>query len=397
MKTFKEAIDTSGAPNLFHKSKQALYKKPLPVEEIMPEPGPNGQRYLELVTSESYKKTVQRLEHYLGKPASQIQLPQLLQTVMGAIRKAGQLQQGHEEQLEHLAVQVVLDLPEFAMFKELIDKGAIRIDAQLTAANLDNAITEQEKELAEEQPQGPDDLTEAEKINLELADVLADVDESSLKRQFANLITQGNAVNKLYLFQLISDQLDHISPELTKAYGALAVIVQAVYYATPHQQIPKEMLNDMAMGSEEVEPEGNGYVINAKAPFFPYLVHEIVKGLYDYLSMDVTSQSNLDKETVDDEVTDIMSGPALYTNLATHVPQKDMKLLPLVYKLLLQQDAATIKLAMQNNNQSANLFKSLISQAQAQWDAYNDASEDKFKDSSEDEEDGPGDFANSKG
>ena len=370
-----EAIDTGDkAPELFHKSKQAKYSTPLGIEKILPNLGGDAKRYIETVTSDSYKKTIERLEHYTGKPAHQFNLPKLMSTVMNALQKVQVIQKGHEKELEKLAVDIVLNLPEFKMFKNLVDQGLIKFDAKLEDANIQNAITEQEQQEQQERPQNQNELTGSEELNVQLANQL---DDNNLKRQFANMITQGNAVNKLYLFQLASDSLNKIDPNLIKLYGIMSVMVQASYYAIPDMPLTNAMKGS-AVGSEEIEPNDDGtYTIVARSPFFPYLVHEIVKGLYDYLSMDIVSQSQLDDETLDSELVDIMSGPALYTNLAKLIPQKDIEYLPLVFKLMLGLDVNTIKEILSGGGKTQMHIQKLLQQAK---DLQNDYEKEEYED-----------------
>lgn len=358
-----EAIDTGNTPGLFHPSKQAKYASPLDIEKLFPNLGGEAKRYIETITSDSYKKTIERLERYTGKPARQFNLPSLMSTIMVAMQKVEALQKGHEQKLEKLAVDIVLELPEFKMFKQLAEDGFIKFDVKLESADLSNAITEQEKEEQQEQPQNENDITEGEELNMELANQFKNADENVLKRQFANMVTQGNAVNKLYLFQLASDSLNKIDPTLVNLYGILSVIVQTSYYAVPDMPLTAAAKN-MAVGSEEIVPEKNGvYTIKVRSPFFPYLIHEVVKGLYDYLSIDIVNQAQLGGETLDQELVDIMSGPELYTNLSKMLPQKDIEYLPLVFKLLLGLDINIIREVLTGGGKAQAYIQRLLQKA----------------------------------
>ena len=238
----------------------------------------------------------------------------------------------------------------------------------------ENSQGEQEQQEQQERPQNQNELTGGEELNIQLANQL---DDNNLKRQFANMITQGNAVNKLYLFQLASDSLNKIDPNLIKLYGIMSVMVQASYYAIPDMPLTNAMKGS-AVGSEEIVPNDDGtYTIVARSPFFPYLVHEIVKGLYDYLSMDIVSQSQLDDETLDSELVDIMSGPALYTNLAKLIPQKDIEYLPLVFKLMLGLDVNTIKEILSGGGRTQMHIQKLLQQAK---DLQNDYEKEEYED-----------------
>ena len=126
------------------------------------------------------------------------------------------------------------------------------------------------------------------------------------------------------------------------------------------------------------------YTIRARSPYFPYLIHEIVKGCWDLLSVDITSQENLGKETLDDEVIDIMSGPQLYTNLTKLVPAKDIEYLPYVYRLLLKQNAATIREVLSGGGRAQGIMNNLVQQAKTMQGEYEQAGEEKYKDSFQD-------------
>jgi hypothetical protein len=112
------------------------------------------------------------------------------------------------------------------------------------------------------------------------------------------------------------------------------------------------------------------YTIITRSPFFPYLIHEIVKGLYDYLSMDIVNQAQLSGETLDQELVDIMTGPELYTNLAKLVPQKDIEYLPLVFKLLLGLDINIIREVLSGGGKAQTYIQKLLQTAKEQQSNY---------------------------
>ena len=362
---FREAIDVGGeGKNLFHPTKLALYKNKHDVEQLFPDLGPEADRYLELVTSESYKQMLKKLEHYTGKPIGQFNLPVLMQMVMTALRRVAAAQRGHEPELERAAVDIVLSLPEFKMFKDLVASGAIKLDVKLQAPDLQNAVTEQDKKANQ------NELAPVEELNMIVAHELEGGDEGALKRKFANMITQGNAVNKFYLFNLAKETIDKIDPNLVNLYGMVSALVHASYYAGPMMEFSGAQAQQAAVGSEEVIPDGDSYIIKARSPFFPYLIHELVKGFYNYLSMDITSQKELEGETLDQETMQIMSGPQMYTNLSKMVPTKDAEYLPLVYKLLLQQDTNTIKTVLGGGARGQSIINKLLQQAKQSMEDY---------------------------
>ncbi|NBX87363.1 MAG: phosphoribosylformylglycinamidine synthase subunit PurL [Bacteroidetes bacterium] len=125
-------------------------------------------------------------------------------------------------------------------------------------------------------------LTVAENLNMQLNTMLSGDTDGKLRRTLANYMTQGDAVNKLFLFNIVSDKLDALSPNLSKKYGVLSAITQIGYYLTPDFPITSDIVNMAAVGSEQVIPTGDKYTIKARAMTFPYLVHELVKGIGDY-------------------------------------------------------------------------------------------------------------------
>jgi len=372
-----EALDTGESPQLFHKSKQDLYKDTIGVEAILPNLGPEAQRYIEMVTSESYKQVVTRLSRYINRPAQNIQIPELIGLVMSAIQRVGVIQQGHEKALEKMALDVIFELEEFKLFRDLAHKGVIKFDVKLDTPDLSNAITDNDLQPPENEEEG--ELSNIEGMNMALKDSFEAIGDGALKRKFANMITQGNAVNKLYLYNLASDKLNEIHKDLVNLYGIISTAVQVLYYATPHIKMDKQMVDMAAAGSVEVVPEDEIYVIKARSQYFPYLIHEIVKGMYDYLSMDLINQQGLDQETVDDETIDIMSGPDLYNRLTKNIPLKKARLTPLIYKLLLKRDQDTIKTVLLGGGRAQNIVQELATEAEQMLGEYDDES-NKWKD-----------------
>jgi len=368
MKQFKEALDTGPHGHLFHRSKQRKYDTVQDVEKLFPNLGPEAKRYIETITGEAYQKAIERLQLYTGKDPAQLNLPSLMSEVMKAFGKIVQIQNGHKEELEQLAVNIVLELPEFKAFKTWRDEGRIKFDVKLVGADLQKAVTK--AELDDEQQQANDqDLTPVEDFDNKLATNIGEASDNVLKRKFSNMITQGNAINKLFLFQMASEKLNEIDPNLSKLYGIASSIVQTSYYAAPDMQFT-EGVKDAAVGSEEVVPDGDGYIIRARSPFFPYLIHEIVKGCWDLLSVDLVSQDELGQETLDDEVMDIMSGPQLYVNLTKLVPSKDLEYLPYVYRLLLNQDTNVLREVLSGGNRAQSIMNNLLQQAKSMRSDY---------------------------
>ena len=360
-----EAIDTGEMPDLIDPSKRAKIENEKDyVEQILPDLGPAADRYLEIITSESYKQNIKRVAYYLGISVSEIQAkfpnyPTMVMLAIKALNDIKRAESGMKQQLEKIAVDVVLDLPENKFIKKLVEDEDIIIDAKLGNADLTKAVTTDKMD--EEMPNG---LTVAENLNIQLNTMLGDKTEGKLRRTLANYMTQGDAVNKLFLFNNVSDKLDELSPNLSKKYGVLAAITQIGYYLTPDFPITSDIVNMAAVGSEQVIPTGEKYTIKARAMTFPYLVHELVKGIGDYISMDVASQEELDTETMDDEIKQIMAGPALEMKLRKLVPLDKIEYLPIIKKLFYKLPIETIKDILLGGMKAQSYMNDLVKTAE---------------------------------
>ena len=365
-KALTEKIETGeDNPDLIDPSKRAKIENEKDyVEQILPDLGPAADRYLEIITSESYQKNIDRVAYYLGISKQQIQdkfpnYPTMMMLAMKALSDIKKAEQSMKTQLQQLAVQVVLDLPENKFIKKLVDDEDIIIDARLGNADLTQAITADKMD--EEMNNG---LTVAENLNMQLNTMLGGDTDGKLRRTLANYMTQGDAVNKLFLFNNVSDKLDAMSPNLSKKYGVLAAITQIGYYLTPDFPITSDIVSMAAVGSEQVVPTGEKYTIKARAMTFPYLVHELVKGIGDYLSMDLASQEELDTETMDDEIKQIMAGPALELKLRKLIPADKIEYLPIVKKLFYKLPVETIKDILLGGMKAQSYMNDLIKQAE---------------------------------
>ena len=360
-----EAIDTGEMPDLIDPSKRAKIENEKDyVEQILPDLGPDADRYLEIITSESYQKNIQRVAYYLGININEIQnkfpnYPTMVMLAIKALNDIKRAESGMKQQLEQIAVDVVLDLPENKFIKKLVDDEDIIIDAKLGNADLTKAVTTDKMD--EEMPNG---LTVAENLNIQLNTMLGDKTEGKLRRTLANYMTQGDAVNKLFLFNNVSDKLDELSPNLSKKYGVLAAITQIGYYLTPDFPITSDIVSMAAVGSEQVIPTGEKYTIKARAMTFPYLVHELVKGIGDYISMDVASQEELDTETMDDEIKQIMAGPALELKLRKLIPADKIEYLPIIKKLFYKLPIETIRDILLGGMKGQNYMNDLVKTAE---------------------------------
>lgn len=372
----KEALDLPFGGQYFHPSKKKYVEK-LPSHEkeivtgMYPSLDKENQAYLELITSDSYKRTCDRLAKYLGVSLEELhrQYPSfssLYSIILSNFFNIIESENLYKEELEILAVETVLDLPEFQAIKEMVNDGLLTIDARIDTPDLTNAIT------ANELKAKPGKLTTAEKDTQNLSkEYTAEDIEVRAKRSFAKTLAQGNAINKFYLFHLVEDKLNEIDPNLVKMYGVLCAGTTMSYYSMPMVEMSRFFVDNAAVGSAEVENENT---IKARGANFPILVHEIVKGIYNWLSYDIASQEQLDKETLDSEVLELMSGETIYNNFRKLIDVKDQVLIPFIIKDLLRHPAEVIKTVNAGGSKAQNVMSNLVKRARQAYNEWKNSS-----------------------
>ena len=369
----KEALDLPFGGKYMHPSKKK-YVENLPSHEkdivtgMYPKLDADNQAYLELITSATYKRSVERLAKYLGLSLEQLHqrhpsFSSLYNIILTNFMNTLEAEQDYKEELQTLAVETVLDLPEFKVVKEMVDDGMLTIDAQLDTPDLSNAITQNELKSKDGK------LTTAEKDTQQLATefVKPELDPDILaKRSFAKTLTQGNAVNKFYLFHLVEDKLKEINPELPKMYGIVCAGTTMSYYGMPMIEMSRSLAEGAGVGSAEV----NDSTIKARGANFPILVHEIVKGIYNWLSYDIATQDELDRETLDQEVLELMSGEEIYNNFRNLIDVKDQPLIPFIVKDLLRHPAEVIRKVNAGGGEAKNIMNKLVARANETYNKW---------------------------
>lgn len=341
------------------------------INKILPQLSNSEQTYLEMISRSAYEDLVKKIEKYAGINLDQTpqNLPSLVGLFFSSIEKINNIEKEHRKELEELAIKCVLDLDEFDLVRHAIEDGILTIKA--TLSNI--------RDFSAPEPQEDDpNLSDEEIWNIELTTELEDiVSEDELRRKMANLLIQGGAVSKLYLFHMISSELDKINPKLKNLYGLVAVLAELGYWITPDGIEPlKGAAKYSAGGFTKVEPETfedrtEGYVITAQACTFPYLVHEITKGIYEWISIDpIASKALSPKEEFISEPYDILIGPAVVRQITRYIPSELMYLLPLVYKKYLQLPIEKMKEVLKFSDLGNKIIKEILDEAKKEYDEY---------------------------
>ena len=266
---------------------------------------------------------------------------------MQHVSRARQIQRGHEDALEKLAVDVIME-----HYGDILDGVNLKVKIQR-----DDEIQKMMKDV----PSEPSE--EAMLKALEDEDVISEIH----KRKIANNIAQGMAKNTKLILNLedCADGLDRIlGPELGEEYllllnkiteiasffdWAIPLAVQKemwtrdksgfsgsvkVEWDTPEDPTETEDLAQKAldglMSSDELDPEdiedlmdAIGPTINALGSEFVMLLHETVKGIYELISAAALPTHDAEKgetiiantDTLADELEDLRFGPEMAADL----------------------------------------------------------------------------------
>jgi len=368
-----EAIDKGDAPQFFHPHKEREVEKGTEkLNPILPEQLPEETRkYLEYVTSASYKTVLDKVRRYTGRNPAEMNLPQVLSGVLQALDRIETFENENKERLKKLALDEVLSLPEFEVIKYHIKSGALKIVLKLGAENVDleNAVTEMELENMPDE-EAVEDLTPIEIENQEIAQ---DFNEEKMRRHLAGILMQGNAVNKFYLFNLFKQKLDEINPRLYDLYGIACSHIHLLYYAQPDidmNRIKQQSKAGAGQGSCNIEPQGDGYEITAAGANLPFLIHELVKCIYNYLALDVANNENLSTENLEQEVLEFISGPQVFNMFTKYIPTDRQNLIPFIYQEFLKLPISEIKAVLRGREEAIPIMDRVVRRSKQDYDRY---------------------------
>ena len=267
--------------------------------------------FIELISSKRFKDSVEKVRMAMGDTRT-IQgsnaLMQLMGTVGQAMQRLIMIQSQNAEELEALAVKLVKD--------ELgIPEGAMQFDAQLVMQPMGAA------EGMKSEPEMPSEE--------EVEELMGDIENFNLeraKRRFINSLIQGAAFKGGHMYVMVRDEINDINPQLMNLYAVTQALMEHAYWIFPDME-------GMAgggggqMGQSEFDPETDPPTVKARAVTFPLLVHELVKGLFDFMAWDSLPENEKQsqmvlgaEDTLPGEIWDSLLGPAVWTRFQNALP-----------------------------------------------------------------------------
>lgn len=294
--------------------------KKVPLPSTGQEPNKNFQ---EVLASERYRQVVSNLRKYLGD-RTPIQrgmegVMQLQQTLMNAHNTVVRIESNHKEELEQLAVELVM--------KEMgIPEGAIEFDAKIVGMGEIDMDDFGHDDDNQENPEQVDVENEIEIFN-----ELQNLDLEKAKRRMINAIIQGASKKGHYMFHLVPERLQQITgnPNILNLYGTLMSINDINYWQISDDLI--KGLGSSAAGKESVErpedEEGTAKVV-ARGINFPVLVHELIKGTLELFAIQGRPEGDegfedveSTEDTLEKEMWDLRLGPAIWDRIRSQFPE----------------------------------------------------------------------------
>lgn len=192
------------------------------------------------------------------------------------LRKIMEIEKPYRPQLETLAKDIAIEM------YPIISDNSIEIQAKI----VDNVT------LTSTPPEEEDNIP-----------VLNDPGDNS-KRRIINSITQGGSLRGSFSFYLFIEYLDGIDSNLVSQYGDLLKNSYGIYDDDQTIAMMLSMLsqNTQTNGGEvdvEYDEIEDKFIIKAQALCFPILLQEIIKGLYEIVSLEgFTSDPEVNKAIV---------------------------------------------------------------------------------------------------
>jgi hypothetical protein len=288
----------------------------------------DGDRdFIELVTSQRFKDSVEKVRRFLGD-TTPIQgdnaMMGLMSSIMGSLQQIKRFESQNKEYLENLAVDLVK--------KELgIPEGQLQFDVELVGNSLgaSEGMQRQAEEPSEEEVE--DAFKESEEHQEEMEDFMDSMEKFNLekaKRRMINSLVQGAAFKGGHMYVLVSNEINRLSPELLNLYGVTQSLMEHLYWLYPDME-GMAGSGGGQMGQSEADPETDPPTIHAKGFTFPLLVHEIVKGIYSLygdqgLPNDPVQRSMVvgAEDTLPSEVWDSRLGPIFWEKFRDAWPDK---------------------------------------------------------------------------
>lgn len=297
-----------------------LSSRETPFKKVdFPEPDEEGYgNYEELLATDEYATALERLSRYTGVrnigtgiDGRYYSLSTQASRILSEIQTA---ERNHEAELEELCERLVKQ-----HFK--IPENRLQFDIKLQTESIQVNQDPDEAEVQEQEEELVDEI-----LNLERA-----------KRRLLNAMTQGHAVDGTWMFETVIPEIQRITnvANLTDKYAIFVSTMMLGYWQFPDEMMESAIDNGkgefkeaQGAGKTRLDSTTNPPTVIARAVIFPFLIHETIKGVMEFLSKQRNPddpervQKAMDLEdTVRNEIWDIRLGPAIWRRLNVLYPE----------------------------------------------------------------------------
>ena len=283
----------------------------------------------EKLASKRFADVVDKVKQYTGLTdiSGQNALMELQMMLGRAVQQVKAIETNNEEYLENLAVDLVkkeMSIPDDAFQYDVeLTSGMGQIDTSKMRGQSEEPDEEEiMKQFGDQNAEDMEDDIDA------FMDAMDKFDMEKAKRRFINSLIQGASKKGHYMFNLVSDELNRLDPQLLNLYGVLMSIADLMYWIIPDQMT--QMMageGEGVQGSEEVDETTDPPTIKAKGLFFPVLVHELVKGVYEVLGTQglpddpkAAEMVMMSQDTLPYEIWDLRLGPVIWEKFTEAYP-----------------------------------------------------------------------------
>jgi hypothetical protein len=313
---------------------------------------------IDILSSEAFQHSVEKVKDVLGDNSQMVEgdpnsvFRNLMGTAMNSLGTISRFQNGKEEQIENLAIKVVTE--HFSLDKPPYNER-IKLKAQLISSPMRSVRGMRNKPESFSNEQVISAFKNAEKHQKDLEEFAADFEDfdwekgkeifdkrmeadaletfkdEKVKRRIMNTFVQGAAFNVGHLYKELTDKINDINPDLMTAYNVSQSTMEHLYWIYPDME--SSASSGMGhLGQVEIldpETEDGPYIVSARAMTLPLLVHELVKGVFDFMAWDSLpeneKQSSMvvgSEDTLPGEVWDSRLGLIFWKKLQQAMPNE---------------------------------------------------------------------------
>jgi len=209
-------------------------------------------------------KSADSLKDMLGDKSIQ----QAMMSSMTILKQIQAIEKPYRPQLAQIAIDIATEM------YPIITDNDIKIEAEIvTAISADFNLGPSEEEVTSDN----------------IFDMDLDISPEA-KRRIINSITQGAAIRGSFAFQMFRNNLSELNPDLVEKYGDLLRDAYGIYdddntIAMMLAMITRNQQSNGGISEAVYDEEEDRLIIKAKAVCFPILLQEIIKGLYEIISL----------------------------------------------------------------------------------------------------------------